>query len=62
MSGRLLVVLLFGWCACGSSPDCMPGHIYACAGPGGCRGRQFCAADGQSFEACNCSFGSDGGR
>lgn len=50
-------------CSCGDeSPDCRPGGIYSCRGPGGCRGRQLCAADGQSFEPCDCSTLPDGGR
>ncbi|MFT3837790.1 MAG: hypothetical protein QM723_12430 [Myxococcaceae bacterium] len=50
-------------CSCGdASPNCRPGGIYSCSGPAACRGRQICAADGQSFQPCDCSRFPDGGR
>lgn len=34
--------------------SCMPNATQLCYGPGGCRGGQSCAADGQSFTPCDC--------
>jgi len=34
---------------------CEPGNYTSCSCPGEQRGRQFCAADGQSLKACQCA-------
>ncbi|MDY0060801.1 MAG: hypothetical protein RBU45_13395 [Myxococcota bacterium] len=34
---------------------CEPGNYTSCSCPGEQRGRQFCAADGQSWKACQCA-------
>src|SRR5688572_11486563 len=52
--------------ACGSDESnppgasCTPNAQQACACPGGDQGVQVCAADGNSFGACDCGGGSGG--
>jgi hypothetical protein len=40
---------------------CAPGQSIACVGVGGCSGGQACAADGRSYDACECVASGDAG-
>ena len=44
--------------ACSNS-TCPPGNTQICVGPGGCRGGQMCAADGEHWGPCDCSNPGD---
>lgn len=63
-----LVAALVAFSACGSSSDdpvngptpCSPAAVRTCGCPGGSEGTQQCAADGRSYEACECGPGAGG--
>lgn len=48
----------------GAGRLCIPGQSVSCVGPGGCKGGQACASDGQSFGDCECAsaLGAGGAR